>query len=134
MTTTTELGTVVDDIREGINENLDGTVQVHEDNSGGVYLTKGGKTWGLGDGAWLAGNGSMGNSTALADASGWANGEWEPSEQDGHTRSTTDNLTLVATWEPCDCDCDMGALRIVRDDNGEFVGGAGAASYCGVQD
>lgn len=96
------------------------TIELHEDNSGAVYLTRDGNTWSLGpvtpdmDGAFCE------------DAAGWANGAWEPNEQDGGQlpAELDDELVHIATWTEA-------GIIVHRNQWGELPGGGGAESYLG---
>jgi hypothetical protein len=87
------------------------TVQIHEDNSGAVYLTKAGQTVALGpvtpDLAGLAGELSR----------QWTDGDWEPEYQDGGPYDLA-QCTLIATVT-------SGVLAVVYDQYGPAAGGGG---------
>lgn len=68
-------------------------ITCYKSNSDSVYIqANDGPVWDLGSNV----------SDFVTDASGWVDGEWEPGEHNGQTRTTTDGLTPVATWNAND--------------------------------
>ncbi|MFJ5984396.1 hypothetical protein [Lentzea sp. NPDC092896] len=96
-----------------------GQIEIHEDNSGAVYLTRGSETWGLGPVTIDM------KARAADDAQGWANNDWEPNEHDGQVRADLTGLEHIATWHP-------GGMVIEHDHHDNPVAGAGGASYLGL--
>ncbi|KAA2247171.1 hypothetical protein F0L68_40350 [Solihabitans fulvus] len=94
-------------------------VEIHEDNSGAVYLTRGGECWALGPVTPDM------EGRAASDARGWVEGEWGPNEADGQRPADLDGLDHIATWT-------ADGLVIGHGDTGELVAGAGGAAYLGV--
>lgn len=97
-------------------------VDIYEDNSGGVYLAQGDACWGIGAvTADYVGR-------AAEDAEAWANGDWEPSEDNGQYPGNFDGLDHIATWTPAD------GITVHRSDNGEILAGGGGRAYLGLSD
>lgn len=65
----------------------------YESNSDAVYIqADDGPVWDMGNDV----------SDFVTDVSTWLDGEWEPGEHNGQTRTTTDGLTPIATWSAND--------------------------------
>jgi antitoxin (DNA-binding transcriptional repressor) of toxin-antitoxin stability system len=69
------------------------SVTLYETNSDLLVIARGKDAWSL----HLAGDHMEG--MFAQDAAAWINGEWEPSEGDGQSPTSTDDLTAVATWD-----------------------------------
>lgn len=98
------------------------TINVLEDNAGAVYLAATGEVWGLGPVT------ADMKEQAVAHASAWASGEWEPNETDGQVPAGVDDLELIGQWTAA------GGLVVTRDVWGEPVAGFGGREYLGVRD
>jgi hypothetical protein len=98
----------------------DTVIKLYESPSDAIYLqADDGQVWDLGTEPADRPGGFA------ADAAGWLTGRWEPNEQDGHVRTDTTRLQLVATWSRAG-----GVQYIVRPDE---IGGAQRA-YLGLAD
>ena len=80
-------------------------VTLYETNSGLLVAAKDGQAWSLG-----VPHGDYLNGDFAADAEAWADGDWEPSDSDGQTPTSVDDLTPVAEWG------DQGVRLLVEAD------------------
>ncbi|WP_326683076.1 hypothetical protein [Streptomyces sp. NBC_01237] len=102
------------------------TVDLYEDNAGGLYLRRRGETtvWSMGYDA-----GQLGGPFA-SDAAAWRDGEWEPSESDGQIPGygrDTSSLTHIATWST------SAGLDLMGDAAaGRPAAGAGGREYLDI--
>lgn len=96
-------------------------VEIYEDNSGAVYLAKGGEVWALGP----VTPDMYGEAVTTAKA--WTDGEWSPNELDGQVRiEGTDDLDPIAIWHD-------KTLNVLTDDAHRPVAGAGGLRYIGFR-
>ncbi|WP_043654504.1 hypothetical protein [Nocardia thailandica] len=99
------------------------SVWIYEDNSGAVYMERGGDAWAIGP---VTGD-LEGQATEHAKA--WNARDWEPSEDDGQTRiavAQLADLVHIATWN-----INTG-LDVERDAYSDPVAGAGGRAFLGV--
>jgi hypothetical protein len=95
-------------------------IEIHEDNSGAVYLTRGEETWALGP----VTRDMYGQAADTARA--WAEDEWEPNEGDGQHRADLDDMDHIATWRPA-------GLVVIANDVGTPMAGAGGSLFLGLE-
>ncbi|MFJ2279272.1 hypothetical protein ACIOEZ_34550 [Streptomyces sp. NPDC087866] len=103
------------------------SVDLFEDNAGGLYLQLAGDTtvWSMGPGA----EHSCGPFTD--DVASWREGDWEPSENDGQTPCygmDTSTLTRIATWSAKD------GLTVIEGPSAGPAAGAAGSIYLGLDE
>lgn len=103
-------------VRDWLGLRKDRTVILFESNGPAVFLGRGGQVWDLGP---VTGD-LVGR--FAEDAQAWIDGDWEPNEVDGQTKTAADGLTAVAEWTKA------GGVRLLVDV--ERLGGA-AETYLG---
>lgn len=101
------------------------TIDLYEDNAGGLYLQRdGGRLWSLG----VIGLDAQFRGKFGEDAAAWIAGDWEPGEASGQTEIDDETAVVdhVATWE-------NGAVTLSRI-NGYLAAGFSAQGYLGITD
>ncbi|WP_432008694.1 hypothetical protein [Streptomyces bacillaris] len=102
------------------------SVDLFEDNAGGLYLRKAGDTTG-----WFLGAGAEHTCGPFTDdAKAWRDGNWEPNENDGQTPAygmNTAALTHIATWST------KGGLKVIDGPSAAPAAGAAGGIYLGIK-
>ncbi|MGW5989479.1 hypothetical protein ACWFRT_13875 [Streptomyces anulatus] len=98
------------------------SVDLFEDNAGGLYLRKTGDTTG-----WFLGAGAEHTCGPFTDdAKAWRDGDWEPNQGDGQTPDygmDVTNLTHIATWSA------KKGLKVINGQAGGPAAGAAGSIY-----
>ncbi|MEU9849331.1 hypothetical protein [Streptomyces sp. NPDC047985] len=101
------------------------SVDLYEDNAGGLYLLRAGDTTG-----WSLGFSAEQTCGPFAeDAAAWREGDWQPNEHDGQTPEYgmgTESLTHIATWSAKD------GLEVIKGATSEPAAGAAGRIYLGL--